>query len=301
MGGRFNYSKLLSLLMLEPLATIPESLQPKFDKLWRAACRVCDNIHAFQPELLLALMHSGWGPVFAAQIIWQQTQSLPFPPVARTNLGREKIDVFEADTLGEITGSFVGEYSPEEDIEQFLAWINQRADWRAQLRQQTVDAMQNSRDPQRILVVDDCFHEGSTFILTTGLVKSVYPQATVRFLNAHGWYRWDYLRLMLEVLGPQAEAFPMNELHTDELSRQLGWVAIGSEDISQDSLYWQPISLNSPSVQALSGYRSPAEWVQISQAVYATIAGYITKRAPTYQPNEPDSHDYSVTGTIPCC
>ncbi len=46
---------------------IPAAFQDRFNKMWLAACRVCDNIRDYRPDVLLALMHSGWGPVYAAQ------------------------------------------------------------------------------------------------------------------------------------------------------------------------------------------------------------------------------------------
>lgn len=280
---------------MEPYSVIIKSLQPKFDKMWRSACRVCDNILAYQPDLLLVLMHSGWGPVFAAQIIWQQTQSRPFPPVARTNLGREKIDVFESAIFGEISATFVGEYSPDEDIDQFLDWVASRADWQAQLRQQVVNAMQTDCNPKRILVVDDCIHEGSTGIVTLGLLNCVYPEATLRFLNAHSWNHGDYLELMLKVLGSQAEVFSTGKFPPSAIETQLRRIAIGSEDVFTDSLDWQSISVNSPSVQALREYRLPAEWVQISQTIYAIIGDFISERASSYVSNEPDLGDINFS------
>jgi hypothetical protein len=272
---------------MNSLPPIPKNIQPKFDQMWRSACRVCDNIRAYQPDLLLALMHSGWGPVFAAQILWQHTQSSPFPPVARTNIGREKIGVFEH-TFNLPAECFPGEYASDFDIGKLLAWLTSRADWREQLRQQVAEAKQNTDDPQRILVIDDCMHEGSTYILTLGLLDWVYPQASVRFLNADSWYHSHYAEFMLEILSPGAEFFPEGKIPSDEVRIQLGQVAVGSENLSEDSLYWRPISADSPAVQALSVYRPAADWLQASQQVYAVIANHIAERAASYVPGEPD-------------
>ncbi|MFZ6030445.1 MAG: hypothetical protein ACOYYS_22275 [Chloroflexota bacterium] len=49
------------------LPVIPDTFQPKYDKMWQSACRICDNILVYQPDLIISLMHSGWGPVFAAK------------------------------------------------------------------------------------------------------------------------------------------------------------------------------------------------------------------------------------------
>lgn len=277
---------------MKPLPAIPDTFQPKFDEMWRSACRVCDNIHAFQPDLVLVLMHSGWGPVFAAQIVWLQTQSLPFPPVARTNIGREKIGIFD-DTFRLTTDYFVGEYSSYIEVGKLLAWLTTRSDWREQLRQQVAEAMQTAESPQRILVVDDTMHEGSTSILTLGLLNWVYPQATIRFLIAHSWYRSTYRDFMLASLCSASELFPEGKIPSDEVRYQLGNVAIGSENVFEDSLLWQPISVDSPSVQALSVYLPANEWVQISQEIYSSVARYITERSASYTPKDPDPRDFN--------
>jgi hypothetical protein len=277
---------------MNSLLPIPNNFQPRFEQMWRSACRVCDNIRAYQPDLLLALMHSGWGPVFAAQILWQHTQSSPFPPVARTNLGREKIDVFEH-TFNLPSECFPGEYASDFDIGKLLAWLTSRTDWREQLCQQVAEAMQHMGDPQRILVVDDCIHEGSTSILTLGLLDWVYPQTTVRFLNADSWYRSHYTEFLLELLSPGAQFFPDAKIPSDEVRMQLGQVAVGSENVSIDSLYWRPISADSPAVQALMVYRPPTDWLQASQQVYAVIANHIAERSASYVPGEPDPHHFN--------
>ena len=277
---------------MNSLPAIPDSFQPNFDQMWSSACRVCDSIRAFQPDLLLVLMHSGWGPVFAAQVLWTQTQSLPFPPMVRTNIGREKIGIFDETFNLLTTDYFVGEYSTDIDVGKLLAWVALRSDWQAQLRQQVAEVMQTAEGPQRILVVDDTIHEGSTTILTLSLLDKLYPQAEVRLLNADSWFRDTYMDLML-ALYPIAAAFPDGKIPSDEVNRQLGRVAIGSENISDDSLFWQPISLASPSVQALSVYLPAADWVQFSQAIYPLIAQYIAGRSASYTPNQPNPAHYS--------
>ena len=278
---------------MKPLPAIPDAFQPRFDEMWRSACKVCDNILAFQPDLILALMHSGWGPVFAAQVLWSQTQPRSFPAVARANIGREKIDIFDETFRLLTTDFFVGEYSTDIDVGKLLAWLTTRVDWHAQLRQQVAEARQTAEAPQRILVVDDCIHEGSTSILTQGLLGWVYPQADVRFLDANGWYRTNYREFMLAALCPVSEVFPEGKIPSDEVNSQLARLAIGSENVADDSLFWQPVSPHSPSVQALSIYRPATDWVEMPQAIYAVIAQYIAGRSAAYVPAAPNPRDYS--------
>jgi hypothetical protein len=283
------------------LPAIPDAYQPKFDKMWQSACRVCDNILAYQPDLVVALMHSGWGPVFAAQTLWQQTQTVPFPPVVRTNIGREKIDLFD-ETHNSITaGYFVGEYSSDIDVGKLLAWVASRVDWHEQLRRQVAEAMKTPQDPLRILLIDDCVHEGSTSILALGLIDCVFPQAKVRFLNADSWYRTTYMDFLLDVLCPRSELFPEGKIPSEEVRTQLGRVAVGSENAPDHSLYWQPISVESPAVQALSVYRPASDWVQSSKMIYATIARHITEHAVSYVPSEPRPGDFNYGLRISWC
>ena len=250
--------------------------------MWLSACRVCDNILDYQPDLVLVLMHSGWGPVFAAQALWQLTQSRPFPPVARSNIGREKIGIFENAHHLDTTSFFVGEYSSTIDIGKLLAWLTSRTDWREQLRQQVAEVMPSANDPGRILVVDDTIHEGSTAILTLGLLEWSYPQADVRFLNADSWYRSDYREFMLAALVPGDELFPDGKLPSDEVKNHLASVAVGSENVAEDSLCWQPVSLDSPAVQALSSYRPARYWMMASRQIYSIIAREVASRAAGY-------------------
>ena len=273
-----------------PLPETPDASQSNFDMMWHSACRVCDHILDFQPDLILALMHSGWGPVFAAQVIWQKTQVQPFPPVARANIGREKLTTFENASNLLTTDHFVGEYSDDVEVGKLLAWIASRSDWQGQLRQQVTEAIPGGDAPRRILVVDDVVQESSTFIITAGLLELVYPQAAVRFLNTWSWYRNMYLDFMLATLCPVTDLSPDGRIHSKEMHSGLTSVAIGSESIDEDSLDWQPITVDSRSVKALSDYRPAAEWVEISQAIYGMIAHYIVGRAASYTPGELDPY-----------
>ena len=283
---------------MQPYPAIPDTFQKKFDQMWRSACRVCDNILAFQPDLLVALMHSGWGPVYSAQTLWSQTQTLPFPPLARPNLGREKINIFDETFNMLVTYSFVGEYSSAIEVGRLLAWLTGRKDWMEQLRQQVIEARQTSADPQRILVVDECIHEGSTAILALGLLKWIYPQATLCLLDARSWVHSEYLDFMLAAFPDISGSFPNGKVPSQEVHSHLDRIAIGSEDVSADSLFWRPVSVDSPSVLALSVYRPAADWVQASRAIYASIGGYIQGRSASYLPRQPDPHDiyFHLTG-----
>ena len=179
-------------------------------------------------------MHSGWGPVYSARTLWSQTQTLPFPPLARPNLGREKINIFDETFNMLVTYSFVGEYSSAIEVGRLLAWLTGRKDWMEQLRQQVIEARQTSADPQRILVVDECIHEGSTAILALGLLKWIYPQATLCLLDARSWVHSEYLDFMLAAFPDISGSFPNGKVPSQEVHSHLDRIAIGSEDVSAE-------------------------------------------------------------------
>lgn len=267
--------------------SIPESLQPKMEMVWRAARCVCDNILDFHPDVIVALMHSGWGMAFAGKVLWDHTQAGPFPPIARVNLGREKITVFtEMHNLEEVC--FAGIYTSGYVVGKLLAWLYTHLDWRMQLRGHVSAALPAGIDPQRILVVDDCIHEGSTAMVALSLLERVYPLAQLRYLDTHGWYRSDYQKFMLSAFDFCREAFPETSALSRELINSLDTVAVGSEDVSMDSLDWRPVTVDSPDVQALRDYAPPEQWVQVAPQIYAAIARYIGGRAADYTPAAPE-------------
>lgn len=237
-------------------------------------------------------MNSGWGPVFAAQTLWQQTQSVPFPPIARTNLGREKCDFYAQKHRMLMGTPFVGQWTSSVDLGRFLAWLASNDVWQDQLRQQVVQTLHSIQPPQRILVVDDTIHEGSTAILVLGLLQIIYPHTSVRFLNAQSWFRSEYGQLLLELVGPGAIPYPEKKYPMDDFYMSMERLATGFEEISIDSLEWQPYTVNSPDVLALSAYHPPEVWLEAARVVYNVIAAYVSEQAGSYLPAPPDPADY---------
>jgi hypothetical protein len=277
------------------LASLSETSQANLDKIFKSACSVCDNILEFKPDLLLCLMHSGWGPTFAAQVLWQHTQIEPFPPVARTNIGREKAYVFSEANRVYATGRIVGIYTSSVDMGNFMAWISRNLAWQAQLRQQIEETLQPGYTPERILVVDDTIHEGTTAILTLQLLQSIYPHANVRFVDAKGWFRDEYRNFLFELAGPATKPFPDRDESSQDLYKSITSVAMGSEDLCVDSLDWRPITFDSPLLESLSEYHPAQTWLYCSQLIYDTIAAFITFNAASYTPVKPDTSQNSFS------
>lgn len=67
-----------------------ERVQRVLQHLSSVARDVCDEIWSSRPDLVICMMHTGRLPYYAATEPWNQTQSLPFPPMAPVNLGLEK-------------------------------------------------------------------------------------------------------------------------------------------------------------------------------------------------------------------
>ena len=102
---------------------IPADFRGKVEQTWRGACRICDNILEFQPDLILVLMHSAQGIISFAQIVWYKTQQSALPPTARTNLAHERCGVFE-EFFNMRSDPYQGLYSPPIDPGKFLARIS---------------------------------------------------------------------------------------------------------------------------------------------------------------------------------
>lgn len=281
------------------LSHLSEASLENLDKLFLSACSVCDNILNLQPDLLLCLMHSGWAPTYAAQVLWQHTQTQPFPPVVCSNIGLEKAHLYSHDHRGLLNGSFMGDHSLSIEIGRFLAWLISRTDWQEQLRQQIAAALQSDQAPHRILAVDDKIFEGHTHLLTRGLINIIYPQCELYFLDAESWYRSEFTNLLLENIGPSEKQIPERNKESKEFYEYLDQVAVGSEDITADSLDWQPISTHSQAVQFLAEYHPAEEWLRASQAIYATIAAYVAENAASYTPDQADSHGSRIAFARP--
>ncbi len=173
------------------------------------------------------------------------------------------------------------------EVGKYLAWVATRADWHAQLRSQIEEALQSTDPPRRILVVDDVIHEGSTILMTTEMLYRLYPQAETCFLGIGSLFSSEYGDYMLKNFPKVTALFPDGAVPPDERPHLIR-VAIGSEDITEDSLDWRPISVDSPSVQVLSKYLPASEWVEFSQSVFASIADYIKAQSGSYEPGEPE-------------
>lgn len=145
--------------------------------------------------------------------------------------------------------------------------------------------------PERILVVDDVISEGSTWILTLGLLRLIFRQAVVHFLAAGDsfqdglWKAWaqDSHPELLERVKRENEDESIQ--YNDRLEHRIAELANGTEDIDPESLAWKPITAESELLKQLGNSLSADEWLSLPKFVEETISREIAERATNYKPN----------------
>jgi hypothetical protein len=241
--------------------------------------------------VVVALLHSGWVPAKAAHMLWQATRAEAFPPLVKTNLGREKISFYPGGSKKVSTGNLLGDYSDPFQIGHFLAWLVQQKKWHAELAGQIQAQLPAGVTPQRIMIVDDWIAEGNTWILSIGLLDILYPAAEKQFVaGAYSW-KTSFHRLWLETFHPhllgQLDSSTGRDGPVDEnrhvLINHLIRLIPGTEDVDATSLDWRPITASSPDVQKLTKYLPAKEWLELPRFVDKMIEDYIGSRIREYQ------------------
>ncbi|RME45739.1 MAG: hypothetical protein D6791_10025 [Chloroflexi bacterium] len=257
------------------------------EALWLLAQAICDQVESFQPNLVIVLLRSGEGPLRAALALWDETRGVPFPPVVRTNLGREKVRRYHElrDSLGrEPLIEWV--HGPDEAA-HLLAWVAEQRPWQAELAAQVHAVLGDSNTPARILVVDDFAFEGTTWLLALGLLKEIFPQAEARYIaGTLGGWSGNLARYWLQEHYPDVRARMEAEAQSDRQQGQLEtclihlrWIATGTEEVDPESLDWRPLSTNSETVQKLTRFLPAETWLALPAWVYATIETHVRRRA----------------------
>jgi len=268
-----------------------EDLQSTLNHLWDAATRICDEILRFQPEVVVGLMQSGRIPLSAAVQLWTRTQTFPFPRTIFTNLGSEKFDRYNP--LKERPGiatTFIGVFDDDSAVAHFLAWLEKQEAWQTELKAQFADVLGDAT-PSRILVVDEFIQNGSTWIMTLGLLRLILPQAQVHFLSAgdsfqYGlWQPWaeKFHPELIELAPPEVEdkSIPVSDL----LYSRIAHLVNGTEDINPESLAWRPITADSEFMKQMSSYLPPEEWLGLPKFVDNFISIEIAGRVASYTPH----------------
>jgi hypothetical protein len=271
-----------------------EEVNTGLDILWDTAIRIVEQALSFRPDVVVCLLHSGWAPLKAALMLWEATQKEPFPPVVKTNLGREKLELYRKSPKKLKTGEFLGIDSDPFQTGHFLAWLSKQGSWLAELKGQIQDQLGPERVPARIMIVDDWIADGNTCILALGLVDLIYPEAETHFVTGVLGWKAQFDQLWLRLFHPGL--FEKIHLSEDEdgtvdgemrvLVNNSMRLMVGTEDVEPGSLAWQPITASSAIVQKLSKYLTAEEWLDLPGFVNKTIEDYIFERIHEYRRGE---------------
>jgi len=244
-----------------------------YGRLWSMARAVCCEVSSFRPDVVLGLAHGGWLPLRVGMALWPEIHAEPFPPVVRTNIGREKQRRFddECERLeidlaypktddGIDTGLFQALFSDGPVITHFLVWLREQQHWQAELRDQVSSVLGAVAPPRRALIVDEGESVAGTRILALGLLSGTFPGMEGRFLSGGDW-RGDLPKLWLRTFHPETLAAlqaeqrrPHGALELPCLSH-LFWMAPGTEDVDDDcSLAWRQLTQENGYVQPLLRY-----------------------------------------------
>jgi len=223
---------------------------------------------------------------------WEETRDMPFPPVVRTNLGREKLRRYHTlcERLGR--GDLLTElFESAFEGGHMLAWASEQP-WQAELAAQVRTVLGAGASPARILVLDDWIGEGNTWILSLGLLRILFPQTEPCFFA--GFSR-DWCSRMGQhwLLRHHPRAYQKMRA-ADETSRQQGkdpthfmrdlcLLVPGTEDVDPESLAWRPITAESEIVQKFSAFLPAEAWLALPLWAYATLEARARDHAQVYR------------------
>lgn len=255
-------------------------------RLWCSAGDVCAEIQQFQPDVIVALYHGVQPLLLATQIFWQEQPgaSQPFPPVVRTNLGREKFTRYDRVPSRLEMSYFLGFYVSSLERGHYLAWLSKQDDWLTALRGQ-VEAEIGTTPPARILVLDDMTYEGTSWVQAIGLLYTLYPQAEIIFVEGGetGWrtefvYAW-LNRFHPEVFEPMARDWPREKQRSGYSTYEsyLNHLSLGTEDVASESLDWRPLAPDGPTLNYLTRYLPAEDWLAIPAWITATTTATIRR------------------------
>ena len=263
------------------------SMEKVHQDLYRFVQYARQRILDYKPDLVIVLANGGWAPYRALLTLWQELDCGQFPPTLVTNLGREKMDRFEEfyKRLPSPHRDYLhGEHSPYEEVGYFLNWLTKQTDWLEQLKLQIEAAIGVGVAPEKVIILDDCYHEGNTFYLVAGLLKAIYPNVNYLFI-APLYYEWR-IPLAEEWLNQQNVVIPEEDKR--EFKNALFQFVPGTQDVSADSLEWKPVTSDNPYLPVLTKYLPAGKWFELPEKIYAEIEAEIRRRARNNEPLEKD-------------
>lgn len=262
--------------LLTPDSKIHDALESLFD-LGQAACAA---IRDFQPDLVIGLAHSGWMPVVVARALWQTTESQPFPPCLRINLGLEKAGLFRDRRKAAGVGDYNANYNDAFRIAPLLVWAEDQLGWQAELREMVAETLGPNRAPQRILVLDEMVSEGDTYLMALSLLHAVYPNAEAQFLAGRFGWSSEMADLWLAETHPELDRAALVKDDPRGIRKEgLERIVVGTEDVAVNSLRWQFVSEENPGLQSLSEVVPMPDLLACREWVEARVCQYAVQRA----------------------
>lgn len=235
------------------------STQQALEALYQLAAGVSQEICTFQPDLLVSLAHSDLGPLHATRTYWEQTQSQPFPPCIRINLGVEKNDLYEAWRIANGYGGYDRQVSSAADCYHCMAWFYQNTKYQSEFQSMLNESAAREVVPQRILILDEISH-GQTRDIAFGLLSGLYPTSELHFIcgvqdwtNAleEEWLNTFYPEQWQKLQKQKTENNQRRRFPT-EMHAHLKQIAVGTEDMDADSLHFRPIQEGHLAIQKLA-------------------------------------------------
>jgi hypothetical protein len=284
--------------------TYSQIILPTLEALYRLGTNISDEIEKFHPDVVIGLAHSGWMPVVVAQALWAETKETPFPPSARTNIGLEKKEIYDA-RYGTSPPAFCcGECCDgTERKSHYLAWVSEQSAWLKTLRQQIKKVYPST--PKRILVVDDIFGSYRTGYAVLAALETLYPEVETYVRAGHNDLTNNFVTGWLEQFVPSLAkdiSTSQGRRYGSPWHEQLKPLITGTEDITPDRLEWKFIDQNSAAVKALADHipaevaMSGPDWAKTTACTYAIqrLRDEI-KNDDVVEPEEDQDHLFTIT------
>jgi hypothetical protein len=195
------------------------------------------------------------------------------------------------ETRPRVNGCFVGHMEEDDGQAFFLAWLYDQTHWQEELRELIHEQM-GDRSPQRILVIDEFVCEGSTWMLTLGLLNLILPDANVHFHNANLEYKASIFLEWLRVLHPELlnSELVSTGMEFHDLTSQAQRMVLGTEDIDPESLRWKTIEPTSVCFEKLDAYLPVQKWFDLPQFALQVVQNEIAAHASEYVPGPVESY-----------
>ena len=163
------------------------------------------------------------------------------------------------------------DYFPAVERGYFLTWLELQTDWRNAFRQQIETGFKTSRQPARILVIDDTVHNRFTTLIALGLLLAEFPQTETHMIAG------DLPDWRPDLAAPWLAAHSARRAHPSEndLKDSVFHLAPGSSDIDPNSLQWEPLNAGSLAMREYGKYLPAETWLELPIWLKAQITQFV--------------------------